>query len=79
MNIDVRMPLDLKASQTLDRKPKLRTVSQPAFEVSASGASGTRVTWSGTTSHTSAVKLPVGLPSMLNSVFRAGLRVRTSL
>ena len=79
MKMDVRMPRSLNEAHMRFRKAWLRTVSQPALEVMASGASGTRVTWSGITSQTSALKEPVGLPSMLNSVCKAGRRARTSL
>ena len=72
MNMDVRIPLSLKDLHILVRKARLRIVSHPALEVRASGASGTRVTWSGMTSQASAAKLPVGLPSMLNSVVTRG-------
>ncbi len=50
------------------RNPRCATVFQPAFDVTASAASGTSVTCVGRTSSTSATKLSIGLPSMLNSV-----------
>ena len=43
-------------------------VSQPALEVIASSASGTRVTWVGLTCNTKSMNLGMGFPSILYSV-----------
>ena len=68
MNIDVLMPLSLKVLHTSVRKSLCLIVSQPALDVMASSASGTRVTWAGHVSRTRSMNEGIGFPSILNSV-----------
>jgi hypothetical protein len=76
--MDVLMPLFLNSLLTSVRKSLFFIVSHPEFDVIASTASGTRVTWSGFTSSTRSMNESIGLPSMLNSVVIRGRISRTS-
>ena len=58
--IEVRIPCCLNSCITSFKNDRFATVSQPALEVMASGASGTSVTCAGLTSHTSFVALASG-------------------
>ena len=77
-NMDVRMPWLLNSLHTSERKLLFFMVSHPAFEVRASSASGTSVTWAGFTSLTRSMNLGIGFPSILSSVEMAGLMALTS-
>ena len=72
------MPRSWKRRVTSLRNSLCASVSQPAFEVMASCASGTSVTCAGTTSSTRSTNDGIGLPSMFSSVVRTRFRFRTS-
>ena len=69
------MPRSWKRRVTSLRNSLCASVSQPAFEVMASCASGTSVTCAGSTSSTRSTNDGIGLPSMFSSVVRTPFQV----
>ena len=70
--MEVRMPASLKRPMMSVRNPLFSLVSQPWLLVIWLSASGTSVTCVGFTSSTRSTYLPMGFPSMLNSVVMTG-------